>query len=62
ATAATYYERACNKNKPSACYNLARLYEYGSGVTVDMTQAKTLYKKGCDGGDRDACAAFARLP
>jgi TPR repeat protein len=62
ATAATYYQRACDGGRPSGCYNLGRLYERGTGVGLDVTQAKVNYKKACDKGDGDACQALTRLP
>ncbi len=44
--ARTWYELAAKNDKcPIADYNLALLYDYGKGVPVDITKAKTLYQR-----------------
>ncbi len=49
-----YYIRACNKGFPSACYNLAHMYNYGDGVEIDMQKSVELYIKASDLGNASA--------
>ncbi len=49
------YQKACDLNISSGCYNLGVLYANGQGVRQDYTQANTLYKKSCDMGYAGGC-------
>jgi TPR repeat protein len=39
-----------------SCINLGFCYEQGTGVGQDAAKAAALYRKACDGGQRQACA------
>jgi len=65
--ASNLYQKACDKNQGSACYNLGLMYRKGRGVPHDGARAARLFEKACDVGDTDACALLkedghARLP
>jgi len=47
--------KACDAGHGPACYDLARKYESGKGVSKDLALARGLYKKACDGSVRVAC-------
>ncbi len=53
--AAKYYTKGCEQNFASSCYELARMYSYGTGVKKDMIKAKKLFKKACNRGYKEAC-------
>ncbi len=40
-----WYTKACEKNHPEACNNLAALYESGKGCVGNLDKALSLYKK-----------------
>lgn len=61
AGAAEYYRRGCNSDDPGGCYQLASLYEEGSGVPADAAQAAALYQKACNGGDARGCSDLGVL-
>jgi TPR repeat protein len=44
------------------CSWLGRLYEIGLGGAQDYGQARTLFKKACDGGLKMACEELLKLP
>ncbi len=46
-----WYSKACNKNHPAACNNLAYHYETGLGCKKNITKALKLYKKAAELGD-----------
>src|SRR5204863_59065 len=48
-------EKACNGGVGEACDNLSDMYQDGSGVPKDESQAAALRKRACSLGDRDAC-------
>lgn len=45
-----WYEKAANQGHAVAQFNLGEMYQYGQGVRIDLTTAKELYGKACDGG------------
>lgn len=45
AKAAAIFEQACEKGFGLSCYNLAQIYEAGSGVAPDESKALNLYVK-----------------
>jgi hypothetical protein len=49
------YTSECNSGKMESCTNLGTYYRMGWGVTRDLSRARLLYKKGCDGGDANGC-------
>jgi TPR repeat protein len=54
--------KACDKDVPDTCAQLAELYEAGVGVTKDVATAKQLYQKACRGGFGKACVKLATSP
>ncbi|MBQ7682075.1 MAG: sel1 repeat family protein, partial [Oscillibacter sp.] len=55
------YEQAAAKGNVTALYNLAYLYEFGQGVSINYAKALEYYQKAADGGDEDAPAKVAEL-
>ena len=55
AEAAAIFERACEKGFGLSCYNLAQIYEAGSGVAADEIKALDLYVKACERGYAVVC-------
>ncbi len=55
AHAAEYYKKACDQNDGGACYGLAELYFYGSGVAKNTNTANVLYTKSCEKGTQEGC-------
>jgi TPR repeat protein len=55
AKAARFYERACDIGYPPGCYNLAIMYERGTGVAVNRAKAGDLYQMACTSGAKQAC-------
>ena len=43
------------------CANLAGIYVNGEGVETDLARARSLFKKGCEGGSRMACQVLQQL-
>jgi len=64
-TAQRYYQKACDGQYYTACYNLGRLYEDGEvePSLVDLNNEDRsfwrLYHKACKGGDGAGCARLA---
>ena len=50
------YEAACEAGRAQACGNWGLLHEHGLGVPPDLARAVTLYARGCDDDDGEACA------
>jgi len=48
-------EKRCQKGDAQSCYNLATMYEKGTGAKVDLIRAAELYRKACKGGIQPAC-------
>ena len=53
--AASYYDLACTGGDAEGCYELARLYDAGSGVPKDADRARAFFEKACTGGFAEAC-------
>jgi TPR repeat protein len=53
--AASFLEKACEKDSAGSCAILASLVEKGRGVPRDPDRAGALRKKACDGGYAEAC-------
>src|SRR5262245_24982132 len=53
--------KRCEAGEPTACLQLARLHESGSGVAKDVVRAVALYQRACAGGNASACAALGTL-
>ena len=49
------YQKACNLNESSGCYNLGYNYKHGLGLSKDINKAKSLYDKACRLGVKQAC-------
>jgi hypothetical protein len=48
--------KGCDKNEPTACYQLSNMLAEGKGVKKkDAKKAAELKKKACDAGLKDAC-------
>ena len=47
--------QSCKAEKAGACTEVALMYDDGSGVEKNTTQARFFYKKACDFGDNFAC-------
>jgi hypothetical protein len=59
--AAQYYERGCDSDDAGGCFQLADLYEKGTGVPRDPRRAAGLYERACSGGDLRGCANLGIL-
>ena len=46
---------SCDAGDAAACDHLAFMYQYGDGVTQDLTRAVSLFQQACDGGDMPGC-------
>nr|WP_315016812.1 tetratricopeptide repeat protein [uncultured Campylobacter sp.] len=55
AKAAAIFKQACEKGFGLSCYNLAQIYEAGSGVAPDESKALDLYVKACERGYAVVC-------
>lgn len=55
AKAAAVFEQACEKGFGLSCYNLAQIYEAGTGVAADESKALDLYVKACERGYAVVC-------
>ena len=49
------YEDLAKKGDADAQYILGSMYLHRDGIKQDFEKAKEWFKKGCDGGDQDAC-------
>lgn len=56
-----YFSISANKGHPRAMINLAALYQYGQGVTKDLTKAVGWYDKAAALGDENAKTASIKL-
>lgn len=43
-----YIKASCDKGNPHGCNTLAKLYEYGNGVDLDLNKAKQILKNNCE--------------
>jgi len=51
-----WLEQACEQGDSlEACFELARAYRLGKGVTPDPERAQSLLEQACAGGLREAC-------
>ena len=48
-------ERKCKKNDFTSCYNLGYAFREGQGAPIDLSRAKELFTKACDGLVTEAC-------
>ena len=55
AKAAAIFEQACEKGFGLSYYNLAQIYEAGSGIATDESKALDLYVKACERGYAVVC-------
>jgi serine/threonine-protein kinase len=53
-SAAVWYQQASDKGDPESTERLARMYEQGRGVTVDLGRSVALLRRAADGGQVDA--------
>lgn len=61
AKARIFFENGCGLDSGAACYNLALLYEAGSGARQDFAKAKELAGKACDLGAQKGCEMYKKL-
>jgi enhanced entry protein EnhC len=61
AQAINAYEQAANKGNVLGEYNLALMYEYGKGVSVDYHRAKALFSDAADKGYPEAMTSLAGM-
>ncbi len=61
AKARIFFENGCGLDSGAACYNLALLYEAGSGARQDFAKAKELAGKACDLGNQNGCEGYKNL-
>jgi TPR repeat protein len=54
-------EQLCDGGNASSCYQLGRLYFFGTGVGKDGARAASLFERACDGGAAAACTALGSL-
>ena len=55
------FQHACKKGKVEGCFQLARLYVLGEGVTRDMGLGASLFEKACRAGENKSCTALGSL-
>ena len=55
-----YLEALCEKGELEACDNMASLYMYEGGFSIDLEFAKTIYREICYKGYISACAKINR--
>ena len=55
------YQQACKQGKVEGCFQLARLYVLGEGVTRDMGLGASLFEKACRAGENKSCTALGSL-
>jgi hypothetical protein len=53
------FERACDRESSTGCYNLGFMLQKGEGGTIDKPRALGFYKRGCELGDGSACLKAA---
>ena len=53
-------EKACKRKMPTACFELAILYEKGLRVDQNIVNAISYYEKACDYGYDKACQSLER--
>jgi TPR repeat protein len=58
AASVRYYTMACNGESPAACYYLGENYRAGYGVPADSQRANVLYRRSCELGFANGCAAL----
>ena len=60
AISAADLEKSCNAGKAAACDELGGRLRDGFGVRRDQVRAAQLFRKACQGKDKDGCADDAR--
>ena len=50
-SAARLYRDACTQGDLRGCADLGNLYQLGHGVAENYAQARSLFRKACDGGE-----------
>ena len=53
------FERACDRESSTGCYNLGFMLQKGEGGSIDKPRALGFYKRGCELGDGSACMKAA---
>jgi len=54
-------EKQCQAGSPGSCSLLARNYELGRGVKIDLVRAEQLYNLACRGGSPPGCGRLGAL-
>ena len=55
ATVAQFMARCATPTGAFACYELAELYQWGTGVPKDLKKAEQLYRQACERGEGQSC-------
>ena len=58
ATAAKFWQQACNNKNPFGCDLLGDMYRESQGIKQDYFKAAELYEKACNGGDIMGCTSL----
>lgn len=58
ATGVALYSQECSSGDLQGCVNLGTMYRMGWGVDKDLSRASDLFKKACDGGNRNGCTGL----
>ena len=56
-----WYRKAAEQNEPAAQYSLGLMYEQGTGVPRNLTEANRWYQLAAKNGDPDAKAALRTI-
>ncbi len=56
-----YFEESCYFNNSYSCLEIGKLFQYGRGVSKDISKAKIYYEKSCNLGDSYACNLFGDI-
>ena len=54
-------QQECRGGNARGCFNVARMYRQGIGVTRDEATAAGLYSQACDKGDADSCEQLGMM-
>ena len=56
-----YYQKGCEQEDTSSCFQVGYAYYTGNGVKQDFTKAKAFYSKACDLGENLGCEGYREL-
>lgn len=56
-----YYQKGCEQEDTSSCFQVGYAYYTGNGVKQDFTKVKAFYSKVCDLGEDLGCEGYREL-